>query len=418
MKTLVNVKFLPIGSGKEGALYYSVDFHQETRLLPTGFKLFAYEWDEESELVIYPQEWCERTEELMTIQEQIRWDLQRFKHIIMGMAYDIMPYTVDDVVEHYRERTMKVSLKRFASETILQMKRCSQFRTAENYQTALSSFLRFRKGKDLPLDALNSDMLERYQSYLLANGKVKNTSSFYMRILRAIWNRANEMELIWQKNPFQRVYTGVDKTVKRAVPLEVFRALRQLNLKHRPSLAFARDLFLFSFYTRGMSFVDICFLRKTDLCLDTLTYRRRKTGQLLSIRWERCMQEIVNRYKYKDHDSPYLLPIIQGTSDEWRLYRNAQHLINTQLKAVSEMLGLTQPLTMYVARHSWATIAYSSQVPLSVISEAMGHGSENTTRIYLASLNSSVIDNANHMILEQIRPTAASSAGDISRNRG
>lgn len=130
------------------------------------------------------------------------------------------------------------------------------------------------------------------------------------------------------------------------------------------------------------------------------------------------MQEIVNRYKYKDHDSPYLLPIIQGTSDEWRLYRNAQHLINTQLKAVSEMLGLTQPLTMYVARHSWATIAYSSQVPLSVISEAMGHGSENTTRIYLASLNSSVIDNANHMILEQIRPTAASSAGDISRNRG
>ena len=165
-----------------------------------------------------------------------------------------------------------------------------------------------------------------------------------------------------------------------------------------------------------MSFVDMCFLRKSDLCQGILTYRRHKTGQLLSIRWERCMNEIVSRY-WND-DSPYLLPLIHKAGNEWRQYRNAQHLINTQLRAVSEMAGLPNRLTMYVARHSWASIAYSQQVPLSVISEAMGHGSENMTRIYLASLNSSVIDNANHMILEQIRSTAALSAGDISRRMG
>ena len=416
MRSSVNVKFKSSGPGKEGVLYYSVVFHQGKRLLKTDFKLSSDEWDEESETVIYPQECNERMEELMTIQEQIRWDLQRFRHIIMGMAYDIIPYTVDDVVEHYREQTSQVSLKRLTLETITKMKSCSKMRTAENYKTALSSFLRFRKGRDLPLDALNSDILERYQSYLLSNGLVKNTSSFYMRILRAIWNRACEKDLVWQKNPFQHVYTGVDKTVKRAVPMDVICMLRQLNLKSRPSLALARDLFLFSFYTRGMSFVDMCFLRKSDLCQGILTYRRHKTGQLLSIRWERCMNEIVSRY-WND-DSPYLLPLIHRAGNEWRQYRNAQHLINTQLRAVSEMAGLPNRLTMYVARHSWASIAYSQQVPLSVISEAMGHGSENMTRIYLASLNSSVIDNANHMILEQIRSTTAPSAGDISRRMG
>ena len=96
-----------------------------------------------------------------------------------------------------------------------------------------------------------------------------------------------------------------------------------------------RDLFLFSFYTRRMSFVDMCFLRKSDLCQGILTYRRHKTGQFLSIRWERCMNEIVSRYR--NDDSPYLLPLIHKAGNEWRQYRNAQHLINTQLRAISEM---------------------------------------------------------------------------------
>lgn len=384
----------------EGELSYLVAYRQEERRLPTGFRLFPEEWDEVSETVVYPPEWNERTEDLMTIQEQIRWDLQRLRHIIAGMAYDIISYTVDDVVERYRLQTAQASLKRLAYEAIRQMEGNAKMKTAENYQTALASFLRFRNGRDLPIDALNADILERYQSHLLAKGIVKNTLSLYMRILRALWYRASDKGLVWQKNPFQHVYTGVDRTVKRAVPIEAIRTLRRLNLRGRPSLALARDMFLFSFYTRGMSFVDMSYLRKSDLCGGILTYRRHKTGQLLSIRWEPCMQEIADRYR--NDRSPYLLPIIQRPGNEWHQYRNAQHLINVHLRTISVMADLPQRLTMYVARHSWASIAYSQQVSVSVISEAMGHGSEKMTRIYLQSLNSSLIDDANAMILGQI----------------
>lgn len=83
-----------------------------------------------------------------------------------------------------------------------------------------------------------------------------------MRNLRAIYNRAVERELTVQRYPFKHVYTGVDKTVKRAVPLKVIRRIRDLDLTLSPVLDYARDLFMFSFYTRGMAFVDMAYLKR------------------------------------------------------------------------------------------------------------------------------------------------------------
>ena len=82
-----------------------------------------------------------------------------------------------------------------------------------------------------------------------------------MRNLRAIYNRAVSEGLVVQRNPFKHVYTGIDKTKKRAVSLSVIRRIRDLDL-NKKSLIFARDIFMFSFYTRGMSFVDMAFLKK------------------------------------------------------------------------------------------------------------------------------------------------------------
>ena len=175
------------------------------------------------------------------------------------------------------------------------------------------------------------------------------------------------------------------------------KALKAIDLSLMPSLDFARDMFLFSFYTRGMSFIDMAYLREKDLCNGFLTYRRHKTGQLLTIRWEKCMAEVVA--KHTIIETSYLLPIIKHAGDERKQYINSLHLVNNRLKKISKMLLLSRPLTMYVARHSWASVAKSKKVPLSVISEGMGHDSETTTQIYLASLETSVVDKANKMIL-------------------
>lgn len=151
---------------------------------------------------------------------------------------------------------------------------------------------------------------------------------------------------------------------------------------------------------RVMSFIDMAYLKKTDLQNGVLSYRRRKTGQQMFIRWEKCMQEILD--KYPANETGYLLPVIRMPNNERTQYRNMQRLINNRLKDVSVMAGLQMNLTMYVTRHSWASIAKSQHVPLSVISEGMGHDSENTTLIYLASLDNSMIDKANRMILKKL----------------
>ena len=174
-----------------------------------------------------------------------------------------------------------------------------------------------------------------------------------------------------------------------------------MDLAFKPELEYARDMFILSFMLRGMSLIDMAFLKKNDLRDGYITYRRRKTGQKLMIQWTEDMQAIVD--KYPTHHGDYLLPIIRNPhSIAIYAYRNAGYVINRQLKSLAVSLELPIPLTMYVARHSWASAARAKGIPTSVISEGMGHDSEQTTKVYLASLDSSVIDRANALLLREL----------------
>ena len=162
----------------------------------------------------------------------------------------------------------------------------------------------------------------------------------------------------------------------------------------------AADIFLFSFYTRGMAFVDIASLKWEQVKNGYLIYRRRKTGQQIVILWEPCMQQIAERYS-DNIPNRYIFPIIKGKNPRQE-YLSAAHNINRNLRKLGKNLQLNAPLTLYVARHSWASIAYSEQIPIQTISRALGHNSESTTRIYLASIDNSAVDLANKQVLQTI----------------
>lgn len=224
-------------------------------------------------------------------------------------------------------------------------------------------------------------------------GLCRNTTSFYLRVFRSVYNRAVDDGLTEQTNPFKRVYTGVDKTC-----LKEIKKIKDLDLSSSPTLDFARDIFLFSFYMRGMSFIDIAYLKKKNLSNGFVVYNRRKTGQQLVVKWEKQMEEIAN--KYLDSNNTFLFPIItKEDGTERKQYLNRMLLINRHLKTIAGLAKIPTPLTMYVARHSWASIAQSRNVPMQAISLGMGHDNEETTRIYLASIQTNVIDNANNKIL-------------------
>ena len=295
-----------------------------------------------------------------------------------------------------------ISVIGFMQEQIQFLSECNHLGTAKNYRSALECLRDYLQNRNLTFRQMTTQFAEQYSEHLLRKGLVRNSLSFHMRILRALYNKAVRKELTKQENPFRNVYTGVDRTRKRAIGKRVISQIIALDLSHSIPLSFTRDLFLFSFYTRGMAFVDIAFLKKENISDGFIRYVRRKTKQQLCIRIEPCIQKIIDRYA--DRSCIYVFPILKSLNEAeaYSQYRTGMAYYNRLLKRISQMLGLQQGLTFYVARHSWATMARDNNVPVSVISASMGHSSERTTQIYLTSLENSLIDNANRGILNNL----------------
>ena len=401
--TSIKVKFRPSSTiQKEGTLHYQIIHHREVRKLRTGYRLFPSEWNTVLKRInVSAGKNEERRLYLRALKKHIDADLFKIKECINRLKQENKPYTADRIVELYSTYERSCTFLLYGKELLVELKKIGKVRTADTYRNALGSFERFLNDRaDIPLEDMDSNLMIAYESWLKGTGICPNNSSYYMRNLRAIYNRAVEQGFVTQQNPFKHVYTGIDKTKKRAVSLDVIREIRDLKLTKK-SLIFARDIFLFSFYTRGMSFVDMAFLKKKDLQNGILTYRRNKTGQLLFVKWEKPMQELID--KYDTFDTPYLLSVIRNNGvDEWHQYQNAAHRINRNLKQIGKQIGLDIPLTTYVARHAWASISQSKNIALTVISEALGHATEQTNHIYLSSLDTSVVDKANNLILMSI----------------
>lgn len=397
----IKVKFRPSTvADHEGTIYYQILHERKPRQLLSDYHVFQSEWDESRAMVVTTQN-RERKAFILSIRERIRWDVERLTKIVRKLDGNGLQYTADDVIDEFNRYAQEYSLFNFMESIIIKLKQNGKVRTSETYTSALNSFKKFRKDEDIMLDCLNSEVMEAYEAWHQSRGVAPNTISFYTRILRAVYNRAVEEDIVENKNPFRHVYTGVDKTIKRALPLPVIKKIKALDLSLTPALDYARDMFMMSFMLRGMSFIDMAFLRKTDLQNGYVTYRRRKTGQKLVIEWTNEMQLILD--KYPENASDYLLPVIRNPGTNERCtYHNMGYNINHSLKAVAKVVGVSIPLTLYVARHSWASIAKSKGIPLSVISEGMGHDNEATTQIYLASLDTSAVDKANSLILKSI----------------
>lgn len=287
----------------------------------------------------------------------------------------------------------------FTSRCVKELKANREYSTAAHYESTLRSVLSFKQGGELYFSNITRKFIYEYNSYLAEKGLQWNTISFYNRVLRAICNKAYKKGLKISVDAFEGAYTKVAGTKKRAVSAGIIIKLMKLEFGERKDLEFARDMFLFSFATQGMTFVDIAYLRPQDVTGDIIRYRRKKTGQSIEVVIEPIAREIIS--KYGNYHRNYLFPILSGNSIErlYKQYRSKLTLYNHNLKIIGRMAGLRKELTSYVSRHSWATAALKNHVPVSVISQALGHSSERTTLIYLSRLQTSEVARANRKIL-------------------
>ena len=260
---------------------------------------------------------------------------------------------------------------------------------------------------------MTAEKLESYQRWLLGRNICLNTCSAYMRALRAMHHRALPFLNI---APFSKVFTGRTKTEKRCISQSEILQLKALPLQPGGSLSFARDIFLFSFYAMGMPFVDIAYLKKSQLRNGCIYYARHKTGQQIQVALLPAMLEIIMRYEQRD--SEFVFPILSDkvedsvsspsvsspsvSAQQHRQYTARLRQYNYNLHQLSKMLGLAKPLSSYVVRHSWASIAYLHHLDISLISKALGHTKSSTTFIYIKSLFDTDLFEANQTLMEDL----------------
>lgn len=344
------------------------------------------------------------------IKSRIKNEVLRLKNIIAELENKGRPFTLQDVERKYKNKLSDDSFAGYCDQLINSFNETGKNGNAIVYQSLADSFEDFAGKRKYMLYEIDYHAVNRYHDYLRKKVTVlkdektikrltPNGISFYMRTLRAIINRAIKDGLLDEKDyPFKNITIKSEKTRKRAVNKEIIKLIEDLQVKPEDNLQLYKDLFLFSFYNRGISFVDMAFLRVNNISDGRINYTRQKTGQQFSIKITEKAKAIIDRYNDLTEKDSYVFPIIQRKDKEYLDYRNAMRLMNKKLKKISEILKLDVNLSSYVARHSWATIAKKAGVATAVISEGLGHTTEEITQVYLDSFENDTLDAANELV--------------------
>ena len=313
-------------------------------------------------------------------------------------------------------KNAKDDLRLYIPEVIGMLKREGKFPAMHVYACTLRSYEKFCAEERHPKNTTASlsmqeiftpERLKEYEDWLAGQQSSPNTISTYMRTLQAVYNR-------WMSpgiegyNPvlFKDVYTKVESRTKRALTAEQMEQLRNtdfsvLTLRQQQVLTY----FLLMFMLRGMPFIDLAHLRKSDLRNRRITYRRHKTGKLMVVDVPPDAMRLLQKYRDKT-DSEYLFPLLHGglfMEEHHHRYQETLRHFNRELARLMKQLLPGVSVSSYTARHTWATLAYHSGVPVGLISQSLGHSSIRVTMTYLKPFDAEVIDRINRQVISLVK---------------
>lgn len=369
------------------------------RVIYTNYVIRPEEFNKETQKVFYTELGQYKHKQVKEINEYVEKEKRNISRIIDLISSHNPNFTCDDIVWKYRQDQSDKYLLTFSEQLIAKKEEQNKMGMAKALNSTLRSMKRFIGKREITFDSIDYNFVKEYEEYLNSTGVVPNTVSFYLRNFKTIYNLAYDSGVEMRDNdPFRKIHIRHGRTVKRALKKETIERISILDVSYSSELEKARDLFMFSFYTRGMSFVDIICLKHTDIVDGVIRYKRLKTNQYLQVAITDPLQKIIEKYK---RDDTYVLPFINESNQPtiYKKYLATYGMIYRYMKELQVILDLTTPLTTHVARHSWATIAKEEGAPISAISEGLGHTSEKTTTIYLKEFDCSVIDKLNEKIV-------------------
>lgn len=284
------------------------------------------------------------------------------------------------------ENTNNIGVTDFNSFFTAQIEKKKAKQTKALYSQTLKEINRFTGNNTLKFEDITKQWLEQFDSFLAIKSPSLNARAIHLRNIRAVFNAAIDDELTTYY-PFRKFKIRTEATRKRSLTAETIRdiAFRKID---NENVAYARDMFLLSFLLIGINTIDLYNLKSID-SEGRISYKRAKTNRQYDIKVEHEALEIIKRHRG--------INTLVDLADRWKAnYRHFTEKADTWLKE------LHSDISMYWARHSWATIAAELDIPLETISAALGHSMGNkVTSIYI-DFNRKKIDEANRKVIDYV----------------
>lgn len=386
-------------------LVFQLIYRRGKRLIYSPYHLFEKDFNEKKGKVIISRLKRNSAEE---INDYINKTIQQIRQVVDLLVKQGNDFTTGDIVLFYKSTQDNNLLITYFHYQVQLLKEEGRIGTANAYQSTLNCLDRFIGSEKLfSFKDITEQWVNNYLCFLRSSGLKPNSVNLYFRILHAVYNKAckENIDGTSMLSPFRAITINNIKTQKKAVDKSIIQKMAGAEFGDNFQKGLARDLFLFSFYCRGMPFVDMAHIKYNNIIDGYICYSRQKTGQPLKVKITGMLQDLIDKYKT---GGDYILPILESRElsllQQYSQYKNRLRQHNKTLKAISNSLNLPLNLSSYVPRHSWATLARENEIPVSVISEGMGHSSEKVTYVYLAALNPSHIDDANEKVMNDCFP--------------
>lgn len=295
----------------------------------------------------------------------------------------------------------------FFDEIIEEKVKSGKTGNARVYRDTKNSLLKFTKTKNLRFHDVSVTFLEKYEVYLRENNNNDGGIAVKMRQLRALYNDALNRGIAKEEfYPFKKYKISKlkGKATKRALTIDEVKKFLKINISEYPHLQNSFNYFLFSYYCRGMNFIDLMKLKWANVQGDNIFYTRSKTNRQFVIKILKPVSKVLDYYKRMQNQSRYVFPLILNDNITPTQLENrklkALKKFNKDLKELAKIAGIESNITSYVIRHSYATNMKFLGVSSDIISQSMGHSNVEITQSYLKEFENDILDNENEKLLE------------------
>ena len=374
---------------------------RKSKIITLGLKATESEWDfDQNRFNRKAQDYQRKNRALLSLES-------RALTIINDFISDNIDFTLNQFETKFRGfNNRKITVKKYLENLIQDYENADKYGPAEPYKNLKSALFKYAK-KPIMFKDIDFEFLKGFENYLRSKGNTDGGIAFKMRQLRTSFNRAINEDIVNSSSyPFRKYKISKlkGKSNKIALVAEELRRFEKVDLSRQMHLVTSHKLFMFSFYCRGINWVDMMELMWSDIYDGKIHYTRMKTKQRFVVEVSEKLKEILSYFKKNFPHTSYVFPILlkDGLTPKQKRDRKQKTIkkFNEDLKALGGLANISKPLTSYVTRHTYATYLYNEGKPVEIISASMGHSSVLVTMSYLKEFEDSVLDEANRILLE------------------